>query len=122
MSYTNEDLDSAVKEIYAAVAKAETISEELREGFTLEIAYGMGGWYVPKSSRLDYETILAKIEENSFSDDDLELVKELLEEYAEMKEKNPTRNYVFDLEEGVLYRKSLYEDDSTGWRSSSSSC
>lgn len=42
------DLKKAVENIYAAVAMAESISDETGELFTLDISYGMGGTYDPE--------------------------------------------------------------------------
>lgn len=41
-------LGQLVNQIYALVHEAEAISDESGVGFSLEIAYGMGGWYTPK--------------------------------------------------------------------------
>lgn len=47
------ELGKIVQEIYALVHKAETISDESGVGFSLDISYGMGGWYNPKRKEGD---------------------------------------------------------------------
>ena len=41
-------LQEAVKKIYEAVAEAESISNETGESFSLDIVWGMGGYYDPE--------------------------------------------------------------------------
>ena len=41
-------LEEAVQAIYDAVGKAEEISLETGESFSLDIAYGMGGYFDPE--------------------------------------------------------------------------
>ncbi len=48
-------LGQLVQQIYALVHEAEAISDESGVGFSLDIAYGMGGWYTPKRKE-DEET------------------------------------------------------------------
>ncbi len=52
MSMTRQEatakLGQLVKDIYALVHQAEQLSDESGVGFSLDIAYGMGGWYTPK--------------------------------------------------------------------------
>ena len=49
-------LQEAVKKIYEAIAEAEAISDEIGEGFSLEVEYGMGGYYDPEEYNEDMDS------------------------------------------------------------------
>ncbi|QHJ84336.1 MAG: hypothetical protein [Caudoviricetes sp.] len=49
-------LQEAVKKIYEAVAEAESISNETGESFSLDIVWGMGGYYDPEEYNEDMDS------------------------------------------------------------------
>ena len=108
----SDRMRKAVEEVYKAVKAAEQIAEEEKETFSLDVSYGMGGVYYPRSSFMTYEELLKAIEEGTVSAED---AKYLLEEFNKRPYKK--NSYLANVGDDMLV-----SEDEIGWRSSSSMC